>query len=58
MKLDAAKKFVEGMQAAIQQAEQEGRDRLVVTDISAFAALDDAARADLVEAIRQAESGS
>ncbi len=58
MKLDVAKKFVEGLQAAIRQAEQEGRDQLVVNDIDAFFALDDAARADLVEAIHQAESGN
>lgn len=52
MKLDTAKKFVEGMQAAINLAEAEGRDELSVGDISAFAAMDDAARAELEAAIQ------
>lgn len=54
MKLDIAKKLVEGFQAAIAQAEAEGRDELNTGDIAEFAALDNAARAELEAAIQTA----
>ena len=58
MKLDIAKKFVEGLQAAIEQAEAEGRAELNTGDISTFAAMDDDARAELNAVIENAkESG-
>lgn len=53
MKLDVAKQFVKSMQAAIEQAEAEGRDELNTGDIEAFTAADDAARAELQAAIDQ-----
>lgn len=55
MKIDIAKKLVEGFLDAIGQAEVEGRDELNTGDIAAFAALDDAARAELEAAIQAAE---
>lgn len=51
MKIDVAKQFVASLQAAIDQAEAEGRDELNTGDLSAFAAADDAARAELQAAI-------
>lgn len=54
MKLDIAKLFVEGLQDAIEQAEAEGRDELNTGDISTFAAMDDAARVELEQAIQKA----
>lgn len=55
MKLDVAKQFVASLQAAIDKAESEGRDTLNTDDLSAFAAADDAARAELQAAIDQAK---
>lgn len=55
MKLDQAKQFVASMQAAIDQAEAEGRDELNTGDIASFAAADDAARAELQAAIDAAK---
>lgn len=55
MKLDVAKQFVASLQAAIDQAEAEGRDELSTGDLSAFAAADDAARAELQAAIDAAK---
>ena len=55
MKIEAAKLFVKSMQAAIDEAEAEGRDELNTGDIDSFAAADDAARAELQDAIDQAK---
>lgn len=56
MKLETARKFIEGLQDAIEQAEAEGRDSLNTGDIEAFAAMDDAARAELEAAIQNANT--
>lgn len=54
MKIDTARLYIELLQAAIDQAEAEGRDELQSDDIRPFAAEDDAARAALVEVIERA----
>lgn len=55
MTLDAARGMVAALQFAIAQAESEGRDELNESDLSAFAAEDDAARAVLAAAITNAK---
>lgn len=55
MKIEIAKALMTGFQAAIEQAEAEGREELNTGDIAAFAALDDAARIELEAAIQAAE---
>lgn len=57
MKLETARKFIEGLQEAIEQAEAEGRDYLNTGDVTVFAAMDDAARAELDAAIQSASRG-
>lgn len=58
MKIEVAKQFVVNLQAAINQAEAEGRNELSTTDLTVFATADDAARADLQTAIEAASSSS
>lgn len=56
MKIDEARKLIEGLEAAIDQAEAEGRQELRAADLEQFVRADDAARAALVDAIRRAET--
>lgn len=54
MKTQVARAFAQHLIEACDQAEAEGRDALDMGDLDRFAAADDAARAELVEAIKQA----
>ena len=54
MKIAQARKLADNLAAAADQAEAEGRDELDATDLDVFAAADDRARAELVDAIFRA----
>lgn len=51
MTLDEARAFRDAITAAIEQAEAEGRDHLIESDLAEFANADDEARAALSAAI-------
>jgi hypothetical protein len=53
MKLEVARAYARTLLAAVDKAEAEGRDTLTTADMDQFAALDDAARADLQAAIER-----
>lgn len=55
MKLDEARRFVAALNDAIARAEAQGRDHLTHAELQAFAAQDDAARAELDAEIKKAQ---
>jgi len=55
MKADVALQYAATLKAAAERAIAEGRDELTATDLEAFAAQYDAARAELEAAIRKAD---
>lgn len=52
---EQARAFADGLYAAAEQAEMEGRD-LAESDLDHFAAMDDAARAELAAAIARGQA--
>ena len=58
MNIQVARLYAQTLLAAADKAEAEGRDALTKADVDSFAALDDAARADLQAAIdRHSKAG-